>query len=449
MSKNRGSKSLAANVAALTPEKRRAFLSELSPEEAQLLQYSWEFWARPEQLPPKPVDDPSYLVHACVAGRGFGKNRMASEWVIERAKEPNTRIALVARTAADVRDTVVEGESGILARSPPWFMPNYEPSKRRITWPNGSQASTYSAEEPDVLRGPQHGHAFCDEVASWSRAQETWDNLMFGLRLGKAPKVMVTTTPRPIHLLREILKASTTVITRGSTYDNIDNLSPTFAKTILEKYEGTSIGRQEIEGELLDETPGALWTRENIESTRVREHPALSRIVVAVDPAVTDKKSSDECGIVVVGLGERGGFYVLDDLSLRASPDKWARVAVDAYVRYKADRIVAEVNQGGDLVEKMIRQVLEGVSYKGVHASKGKYTRAEPIAARYEQKLVHHVGVFPELEDQLCTFSPQFDGKSPDRLDALCWGLWELDKKATTNLVLDVNVNTKGRTYEV
>jgi phage terminase large subunit-like protein len=322
-----------------------------------------------------------------------------------------------------VRDVLIEGESGILEKSPPWFRPKWEPTRRRLTWPNGAIATTYSAENPDELRGPQHDGAICDELATW-RYPEAWDNLMLGLRLGTDPRVVVGTTPKPVRLLKAVRALPTCVITSGATYENVDNLAPAFREHIISRYEGTRLGRQELGGELIEDNPAALWKREQLEAGRVLKAPDLVRVVVGVDPAISAKDESDETGIIVAGKGADGHAYVLDDLSLRASPDGWARAAVTAYHRNSADRIVAEVNQGGDMVENTVRTVDRNVAYSAVHASRGKYSRAEPIAALYEQGKVHHVGTFAELEDQQCQWVP--GDKSPDRLDALVWAITAL-----------------------
>ena len=327
---------------------------------------------------------------------------------------------------------MVEGESGILAISPEWERPRYEPSNRRLVWPNGAIATTYSAEEPERLRGPQHDAAWCDEIAAW-RYPEAWDMLMFGLRLGPDPRVVVTTTPKPIKIIRELIADPTTVITRGSTYDNRANLAPAFLQQIVRKYEGTRLGRQELNAEILDDVPGALWSRALIEETRWQVHrntPDLVRIVVAIDPAVSTGEDADETGIIVAGKDADGHGYVLADQSGRYAPTEWARAAIGLYRQYKADRIVAEVNNGGDMVEATVRTVDANVSYAKVHASRGKVMRAEPVAALYEQHRVHHVGAFPTLEDQQCGFAADFDrasaGFSPDRVDALVWALTDL-----------------------
>ncbi|MFD1423416.1 DNA-packaging protein [Laceyella tengchongensis] len=415
-----GDKSLALSLSSLTTEERLDLIQSLSEEEAHSLLYDWRFWARPNQLPP----EGNWRTWLLLAGRGFGKTRTGAEWIrwlVETGQAK--RIALVAPTAGDARDVIVEGESGLLAISAPWCMPTYEPSKRRITWPNGAIATLYSADEPERLRGPQHDAAWCDELAAW-RYPDAWDMLMFGLRLGKDPRVVVTTTPKPTPIIKSLVEAKTTVVTRGSTFDNAENLAPAFLEQIVSKYEGTRLGRQELYADILDDTPGALWNWRMIDELRVKEHPDLVRIVIAIDPAVTNDEDSDETGIVVAGLGADGHGYVLADLSRKDTPDGWARVAVDAYHRHKADRIVAETNNGGDMVEFTIRTVDRGVAYKKLHASRGKLIRAEPVAALYEQGRVHHVGVFDDLEDQMCSWAPGED--SPDRMDALVWALTEL-----------------------
>jgi phage terminase large subunit-like protein len=337
-------------------------------------------------------------------------------------------MALVAPTAADARDVMVEGESGILAICPPWAMPRYESSKRRLTWPNGTIATMYSADEPERLRGPQHDGAWCDEIATWRRP-EAWDMLMFGLRLGHDPRSVVTTTPRPVRLVRDLLKANTTAVTRGTTYDNRANLAGAFFEQIVSQYEGTRLGRQELNAEMLDDNPNALWQRDQVEKLRVKVAPSLQRIVVAIDPAISSKDSSDETGILVQGLGIDGHGYVLDDVSMRGTPSQWAHAAVDVYRKWNADRIVAEVNQGGEMVEHTLRMVDRTVSYRAVHASRGKVIRAEPISALYEQGKCHHVGCFAQLEDQMCEWMP--GEKSPDRMDAMVWGFTDLMVKSS------------------
>ena len=404
----------------MAPEQQQAFLKSLSNDEARFLLYHWRAWARPEQIAP-PGDWRSWLV---MAGRGFGKTRTGAEWVREQVESGRCgRVALVARTTADVRDVMVEGESGIMAICPPWNRPHYEPSKRRITWRNGAMATTYSADKPDMLRGPQHDGAWADELAAW-RYPEAWDMLMFGLRLGADPRCCVTTTPRPTKIIKELVQSVTTVITGGSTYDNVANLAQAFIEQIIRKYEGTRLGQQELYAKLLEDNPGALWQRDLIEQYRVVRMPEMKRIVVALDPSATGGEEADEAGIIVAGRGVDDHMYVLEDLSLRASPLGWGRAAVTAYHKHGADRLVAEVNNGGEMVELTVRTIDTNVSYKSVHASRGKQTRAEPIAALYEQGRCHHVGLFGELEDEMCQWMPG-DG-SPNRLDALVWAGTEL-----------------------
>lgn len=406
----------------LSAQDKRSFVSTLTDEEALHLRYLWEAWARDKQLEP-PGNWTTWLL---LAGRGFGKTRTGTEYIRSQVERGICgRLALVARTAADVRDVLIEGESGIMAISPPWFMPKYEPSKRRLTWPNGAVATTYSAEEADSLRGPQHDGALADEVAAWAN-QDAWDQLMFGLRLGKRPRVVAMTTPRPTALIRALAKSPTTCLTTGTTYENKANLAATFFTEVIAKYEGTRLGRQELEAQLLEDAEGALWKRSMIEALRVTSHPPLLRVVVAIDPAVTEQEESAETGIVVAGIGEDGHGYILDDLSVHASPHGWAVQAVSAYHKYRADRVIGEQNNGGQLVEANIRTVEPSISYSQVYASRGKYTRAEPISALYEQGRVHHVGAFPQLEDQMCQWEPLGGLKSPDRLDALVWALTKL-----------------------
>jgi len=401
------------------------FLARFTPEEKTALLYQWRGWmARLNQLAP----EGNWRVFLILAGRGFGKTRAGAEWVREQVENGRARrIALVAATEAEARDVMVEGVSGILMISPPKFRPLYEPSKRRLTWPNGAIATLYSGDEPDQLRGPQHDAAWADEVAKWKYAPEAWYNLELGLRLGPQPRVVATTTPRPLKLLRNLLQDPKTVVTRGSTFDNTDNLPGIFLERVRQQYEGTRLGRQELYAELLDDTPGALWQRKLLDDNRRTGSPELERIVVAIDPSVTNNDASNETGIVVAGRGRDGRGYVLADLTCRMSPDGWARHAVRAYRTWKADRIVAEVNNGGDLVENTIRTVDQNVAFRSVRATRGKTVRAEPIAALYEQGRIHHVGNFPDLEDQMCSFTPSnIAGNSPDRVDALVWAFTEL-----------------------
>lgn len=422
-------------MAALPEEERAQILANLSTEAKANLRYNWDFWARPDQLPP-PGDWTTWLV---LAGRGFGKTRLGAEWVCKMAREhPGCRIALVGETAADCRKVMIEGDSGILLISPPDFMPEYSPANRQITWPNGSIALTYNATQPDQLRGPQHHFAWADEIAKWDQMVESWDQLQFGLRLGYKPRQVVTTTPRPLPLIRQMVVDPTVHVTKGRTMDNKANLPDSFLRHIEDKYGGSRLGRQELDGEILDDIPGALWQRASIDGTRLREAPEdLERVIVAVDPAASSEEGSDENGIVVVGLArDADGYargYVLEDASLRGSPEEWARMAVRMYRKWQADKIVAEKNNGGEMVSSVLKAVDRSVPIKLVHASRGKVVRAEPISTLYEQGRVHHVGRFDELEDQMCLFSvdnirsPAMG--SPDRVDALVWGLSELFEK--------------------
>ena len=413
------------NSIALLPESKRIeAINNLSDDQADELLYDWDYRARPKQLPP----DWDWYIWLLLSGRGGGKTRVGAEMVRKWAKEGYSPIALVGETKADVRDTMVEvGDSSILKISPPDFRPNYESSKRRLTWPNGVIGIIYSGDEPEQLRGPQHMKAWVDELAKFKYPGDAWANLMFGLRIGDNPQSVVTTTPKPIKIIKELISDSTTAVTRGHTLENQDNLSPTFLKYILGKYEGTRLGRQELAGEILDDNPDALWQRDQIDALRVRETPKLHRVVVAVDPAVSVSETSSETGIIVAGIawiGETLHGYVLADLTIKGTPDQWANAAVTGFKQNSADRIVGEVNNGGDMVEYTVKTVDSNVPFKKVHASRGKYTRAEPVSALYEQSRVHHVGFFGELEDQLCEWVP--GDTSPDRLDALVWAFTEL-----------------------
>lgn len=429
-------------LAALPEEERELALSEMSSEMKAALKYNWPFWARPNQLEPS-GDWTTWLI---LAGRGFGKTRTGAEtirdWACGSTPLSGGRcghIALVAETAPDARDVMVEGPAGLLACHPKDMRPTYYPSKRSVVWPNGAQAILFNAVEPDQLRGPQFDAAWCDELAKWRYAAETWDQLQFGLRLGKKPRQIVTTTPRPIPIIRRLVVDPTVHVTKGRTFDNSDNLAAPFLKTVEEKYGGSRLGRQELEGEILEDITGALWTRDILDKGRRPESPELIRIVVAVDPAVTSGEGSDETGIVAVGLyrdpddGSTHG-YVLADRSCKGTPDVWAKAAVQLYHEVEADRLVAEVNNGGDMIEGVIRAVDANISYEAVRASRGKRIRAEPVAALYEQGRIHHVGRLDVLEDQMCLFSGETGrsaGDSPDRVDALVWAVTSLFEKLT------------------
>ena len=418
--------SLAESIASLSAAERAEVLAGLSDSQAAGLLYDWRgMWARPNQLPP-PGNWRYWLVQA---GRGFGKTRTGAETVREWVTQGYRRIHLVAPTASDARDVMVQGESGLMACFPPDQRPIYEPSKRLVTFANGATAHTFSADEPSRLRGPQCDAGWCDELAAW-RFAEAWDNFLFGLRLGDNPRAVITTTPKPVKLIRDLVADPHTAVTRASTYENRANLAPAFLDSIIKKYENTRIGRQELLAELLEDIPGALWTRAVIDAYRIRyeeiKWELLVRVVVAIDPAVTAGEESDETGIIVAALTVSGHVVVLDDLSCRESPLGWARVAVAAYKNRRADRIVGEVNNGGDLVESNIRTIEPNVAYRAVRATRGKSLRAEPVAALYEQGRVHHAGKLDHLEDQMCGWVPGSGEKSPDRMDALVWAITDL-----------------------
>jgi phage terminase large subunit-like protein len=380
-----------------------------------------------------------------ICGRGWGKTRVGAEWCHERAKlTSRERIAIVGATMDDARKICVDGESGILACAKPWFMPVFEPSKNggTVTWPNGSLAELYSGEKPGGLRGPQFSAAWCDELAKWRRMQDAWDMLRFALRLGRHPQTLITTTPTPAKLIRSIVADKRVAadglplvrVTRGSTYDNAANLSADALDELRTKYEGTRLGRQELYGEILEDRPGALWTYANLDEHRINDPaqvPKLDRIVVAIDPPVTSGEDADECGIVAAGRGPNTQAYVLGDASERGlSPKQWAQKALRLYHDCGAGLIVAEANNGGEMIRHVIRGEAPEVPVKLVHASKGKVTRAEPVSSLYEQGRCHHVGTFKALEDQMTDFTTDWDrdtmGYSPDRVDALVWAITEL-----------------------
>lgn len=396
-------------------------LGGLDPDARAALLYDWRIWRRPKQATPPG----NWTIWLILAGRGFGKTRTGAEWVRESVDtDQYRRIALVGPTAADIRDTMIEGESGLLSVYPPAERPAYEPSKRRLTFHNGAIATAYSADEPDRLRGPNHDLAWCDELAAW-RYADAWDMLVFGLRIGQHPRCLVTTTPRPTRIIRSLVERADVHLTRGSTFENRQNLAESFFVEIVSRYEGTRLGRQELHAEVLDDVEGALWSRDMVELGRVSTLPDLSRIVVAIDPATTAGEDSAETGIVAAGIDDNGHTYILEDRSRRGSPHDWASDAVATYHRLRADRIVAEANQGGDMIRHTIDTIERNIPVRLVHASRGKRIRAEPVVALYEQGRVHHVGSFPDLEDQMCSWVPDVS-PSPDRVDALVWALTEL-----------------------
>jgi phage terminase large subunit-like protein len=418
-----------AESLALLPEPlRNQIIDGLTDQQARHLQFDWHWWARKNQLAP----EGDWVHWLLLAGRGFGKTRTGGETVREWAEKPlPAPIHLIAPTASDIRKVMVEGPSGLLACYPPGQAPEYEPSLgHKLTWPNGNIGYCFSADEPERLRGPQCCRYWADELAAWRFLGDAWDNLMFGFRIGDDIRGVITTTPKPLKLIKQLVGSSSTVVTRGSTYENRRNLSPKFFAEIVKIYEGTRIGRQELMAEILEDVEGALWTRGIIEATRCElgAVPALYRAVVAIDPAVSVGEDSSETGIICAGVTDTRPqhVYVLADGSRKDSPNQWARAALRMFLQYNCDRVVAEVNNGGDLVEANIRAVHPDTPYRAVRASRGKYVRAEPVAALYEQKRVHHVGAFPDLEDQMCGFVPgSFDG-SPDRMDALVWAVYDL-----------------------
>ena len=401
-------------------------------EKATIKLYTdWLKTARPKQLEP----EGKHNIWLILAGRGWGKTRTGAEDIALYAlRHPNVICAVVAPTHGDLRRVCFGGNSGLLSIIPDECyaksrdFKGYSSSLSEIRLHNGSKIVGYAAQEPERLRGPQFHRAWCDEIAAW-RYPEAYDQLMFGLRLGEKPKCVITTTPKPTPLIKQLIDRNDTFVTTGNTFENEANLAPSALKMLKERYEGTALGRQELYAEILEDLDGALWNNRLIEEARLSEDTerTLQKVIVAIDPAVTAKDDSDETGIVVVGKDFNNEYYVLEDLSGKHSADKWGRIAVNAYYEWEADRIVAEVNNGGDLVERLLRNIDPNVPYRSVHATRGKLVRAEPIAALYEQRRVHHMGMYPELEAQMCTYTG--DTKiSPDRLDALVWGLTELSK---------------------
>ena len=431
-------KSGAAWLASAAPEEVDEFLAGLSDNALASLPWIFEFWALPHQLPPR-GDWKSWVI---MGGRGAGKTRAGSEWVRRKvegatpeARGECSRVALIGETFDQTREVMVFGDSGILACSPPDRRPVWEASRRRLVWPNGATATVFSAHEPEALRGPQFDAAWVDELAKWRKAEDTWDMLQFALRLGTHPQQVVTTTPRNVEVLKRILQSASTVTTHAPTDANRAYLAESFLAEVETRYGGTRLGRQELEGLLLDDVEGALWTTAMVEGCRVDRLPELDRVVVAVDPAVTGGAASDECGIVVAGVVTSGEpkdwrAYVLEDATVRGGPTEWARAAIAAMDRHKAERLVAEVNQGGDLIESVVRQIDPLVPFRGLRAARGKAIRAEPVAALYEQGRVKHLRgpSLGALEDQMCRMTLRgYEGKgSPDRLDALVWAIHEL-----------------------
>lgn len=432
-----GIRSGAAWIASADAATKERFLNELTEGELLALPYLFEFWAHDHQLAPHGP----WRTWVCIGGRGAGKTRAGAEWVRNQVEGPRPldpgraqRVALIGETYEQVRDVMIFGDSGILAVSPPDRRPKWEASKRRLVWPNGASATAFSASDPEALRGPQFDAAWCDELGKWKRAQDTWDMLQFALRLGDDPRQCVTTTPRSTDVLKTILSLETTVSTHAATEANAANLADSFLKEVRARYAGTRLGRQELDGIMLETIEGAMWNEAMLRNCQTSHIPDLDRIVVAIDPPVTSHKTSDECGLIVAGLKRQGPpqtwrAYVLADESLGSqSPLEWAARAVELVETYKADRVVAEVNQGGDLVETVLRQIDPMLPYRAVRATRGKSQRAEPIAALYEQGRIFHARGLGKLEDQLCQMSRHgYQGKgSPDRVDALVWALSDL-----------------------
>ena len=415
-------------------------LEQLDASKAEELIYTWKFWARPAQIAP-PGDWNTWLINA---GRGFGKTRAGVEWVREQIKSGKRRIMAVAATNSDIERVMVKGESGFLACC--WKgdktysgvelgYPDWSPTKRTLTWANGATVTFFSAEEPERLRGPQGDGAWCDELCAWNRDRDTWDMLQFCLRLGKHPQVCITTTPKPTKLIRDIIKNAKTTVTSGSTFDNSANLAKTYIEAVRSQYEGSRIGRQELYAEILDEASGALWTRAILEAAEIDVEDSLefskslARVVVSVDPATTSNEESDMTGIIVAGMDLNGICYILKDATDRYTPEQWASKAIELYHSYSADRIVAERNQGGDMVRSNFKTVDETIPIKLVHASRGKFARAEPVSSLYERGRVKHCRGLDDLEDQMVQWEPLGSIGSPDRLDAMVWAITELALK--------------------
>lgn len=430
-------KSGASLIASAPPAWQAAFLTGLSEKALRALPFLFDFWALDHQRAP----DGDWRTWVILGGRGAGKTRAGAEWVRSMAEGPTPRakgrarrIAIIAETVDQAREVMIFGDSGIMACSPPDRAPQWLAGRKMLRWPNGCVAHVYSAFDPEGLRGPQFDAVWADELAKWRQGQATWDMVEFGLRLGRRPQACVTTTPRSVPVLRDLLERGSTVMTHAPTFANAANLAPVFLEEVQRRYGGTRLGRQELDGVLLSDAEGALWSTAALEAAIVSQVPQLDRIVVAVDPPTTGHKGSDACGIVVAGVVTQGPpqawkAYVLEDATVQAvSPLDWARAAVAAFKRHGADRLVAEVNQGGDMVEAIVRQVDALVPYTSVHARRGKVARAEPVAALYEQGRVHHLRGLGALEDQMCLMTTQgFVGTgSPDRVDALVWALHDL-----------------------
>jgi phage terminase large subunit-like protein len=420
----------------LANSKARPFLETLPPRTLELLAHDWPLFARQDQMPPDQArGGGAWNTWLMLGGRGAGKTRAGAEWVRglalglpEFTARPVGRIAIIAETQNDLREVMIEGVSGLMSVHRRCERPTWNASRRRLEWPNGAVAQGFSAEEPESLRGPQFEAAWCDELGKWRYAEAAFDMLQFGLRLGDWPRQLITTTPRPVPLLKRLAHDPLTVVSHAPTIANAANLAPGFLARVVQRYAGTALGRQELDGLFIAENPDALFRREAIEQNRIAVPPDLARVVVAIDPPAGGKRGG-RCGIVAAGRAANGLIYVLADHSLEAArPEAWARRAIEAYHRHQADALVVEVNQGGDMARAVLATVDETVPVTAVRAMRGKAIRAEPVAAFYAQQRVHHVGAMPALEDEMVAFGPDglADGRSPDRLDALVWAVSEL-----------------------
>jgi phage terminase large subunit-like protein len=419
---------LLANLMRLSPKGAIYYVASLNERQLAEFRRCWGVFAHKHQREPR-AGDPPWTTWLMLGGRGAGKTRAGAEWVKALAADPDARIALVGETEHDVREVMIEGVSGILAAHALGARPDWAPSRRRLEWTNGAVAQAFSAEQPDSLRGPQFTHAWLDELAKWRQAEAAFDNLQFALRLGTRPRQLITTTPRPIALIKRLIADPRTIVTRAATQANAGNLAAQFIDNVFARYGGTRLGRQEIAGEIIEERADALWSRATLESCRVGAAPDLARVVVAVDPPASSAKGADACGLIAAGVDDNGTIYVLADETVSGlSPAQWARKAVNLWRRLNADCLVVEVNQGGEMVKAVIAEADRSVPVTPVRATRGKYLRAEPVAQLYEQGRVKHAGAFPALEDEMCDFGLDglSGGRSPDRVDALVWAVTAL-----------------------
>lgn len=441
----------------LAPDKKNQFIQTLDKNEIIASHFDWSTWARPQQLEPEGLGKNGKYIWFVKSGRGFGKTRMFAEWVIDKVKNHGYKyVSLVGAASDEVRDIMIEGESGLLACSPPWFYPEYIPSKKKITWPNGAVARIFYGSEPDKSRGAQSDLVWMDELSKWKYPEDTFDNLILGCRLGSNPLCGVSSTPRPTVFIKKLTSMKECIVTGGHTRENIANLSPVFINTIIKKYEGTRLGRQELEGAILDDNPNALWLREWLDKYRVFQAPDCYKMAVGVDPQASSSDNEHaETGIIVAGEGKAlpgmkypddPHYYVFGDLTINGRPEQWGGQVIAGYNQFDCSKIIAEKNQGGDMVKSTIKNIDQKAPVELVWASKGKYTRAEPISLLYEQGRVHHVGTFGALEDQLCEWTQ--GEQSPDRLDALVWVLTYLSQgiriESAPN-TLKQRSRTKGR----